>query len=66
MIDLFGKLAKDVAKNLEYEYPDEIDQKVTEYYKKVKTIKVENEANRKRLKTNQWFNTITSLSTKWY
>lgn len=43
MIDLFRKLAKDVAKNLGYEYPDEIDQKVTEYCNKVKASKVEDE-----------------------
>ncbi len=38
MIDLFRKLAKNVAKNLGYEYPYKIDQKVTEYCKKVKML----------------------------
>jgi len=41
MIELFRKLAKNVAKNLGYEYPDKIDQEVTEYFKKVKVTKVE-------------------------
>jgi len=42
MIDLFRKLAKSVAKNLGYEYLDEIDQKVTEYCKKVKKSSLKN------------------------
>lgn len=48
MIDLFRKLAKSVAKYLGYEYPYEIDQKVTEYCKKVKTFKVEDKTSNKK------------------
>lgn len=36
MIRLFRRLAKEVAKNQGYDYPDEIDRKVTEYSQKVK------------------------------
>jgi hypothetical protein len=35
MIELFRVLAKEVAKNLGYEYPDTIDEKVTAYCKKI-------------------------------
>jgi len=39
MIDLFRKLAKYVGNNLGYEYLYQIDQKITDYCKKVKTSK---------------------------
>ena len=37
-IDLFRKLAKSVAAELKYEYPDNLDLKMSEYYLKVKVL----------------------------
>ncbi|MBN1188958.1 MAG: aminoglycoside 6-adenylyltransferase [Dehalococcoidales bacterium] len=36
MIDLFRKLAKEVARNLGFQYPDSTDQKVTRYCRKLR------------------------------
>ena len=38
-IDLFRKLAKYVADNLGYEYPDETDRKITAYCKKARALR---------------------------